>query len=276
MPYAWKVEPGSKVKLSEFDPSFDGGMDKDKGKAMLEKLGEEISELQELLFVTGQTALLCVFQGRDTAGKDGAINRVLTYTNAQGVHTSSFKVPSEVEQRHDFLWRIHQKAPARGEIALFNRSHYEDVLVVRVHDLVPNAVWKKRFDRINAFEETLTEANTIVLKFYLHIDKDEQEERLLAREKDQTKSWKLSAGDWKERELWDQYTEAFEDMLSKCSTKHAPWLIVPANRKWFRDLAIAEAIRDALAPHRKGWMKHLEDLGQKAKSELAEYRGTPG
>lgn len=276
MPYAWKVDPGSNVSLADYDASHDDGLEKEEGLERLEKLGSEIEELQELLFVTDQTALLCVFQGRDTAGKDGAINRVLSYTNVQGVHTSSFKAPSSEELAHDFLWRVHQKTPCRGEIGLFNRSHYEDVLVVRVHELVPDEVWKKRYEQINAFEELLARSGTIILKFYLHIDKDEQEERLLAREADPAKAWKLSVGDWKERELWDQYTEAFEDMLSKCSTKHAPWQIVPANKKWFRDLAIAEAIRDALAPHREVWLEHLERVGEKAKAELAEYRESGG
>jgi PPK2 family polyphosphate:nucleotide phosphotransferase len=272
MPYAWTVKPGSKVTLADYDPDHDDGLKKADGLEKLASLGSEISELQELMFAARQTGLLCIFQGRDTGGKDGAINRVLTYTNVQGVHTIGFKVPTEVEAAHDFLWRIHPHVPGRGEITLFNRSHYEDVLVVRVHELVPAKVWKARYDQINAFEKLLTDAGTIVLKFYLHISKEEQEERLLDREKDPTKAWKLSAGDWKERKLWDSYTAAYEDALSKCSTEAAPWRIVAANRKWFRDLAVAEAIRDTLKPHRVGWMAHLVEVGAKARAELAAYR----
>jgi PPK2 family polyphosphate:nucleotide phosphotransferase len=272
MPYAWSLKPGSKVKLADYDPDHDQGLKKTEGVEKLASLGSEISELQELMFAARQTGLLCIFQARDTGGKDGAINRVLTYTNVQGVHTIGFKVPTEVEAAHDFLWRIHPHVPGRGEITLFNRSHYEDVLVVRVHELVPAHVWKARYEQINAIEKLLTEADTIVLKFYLHISKEEQEERLLDREKDPTKAWKLSAGDWKERELWDGYTAAYEDALSRCSTQAAPWRIVAANRKWFRDLAVAEAIRDALKPHREGWMAHLEEVGAKARAELAAYR----
>jgi len=272
MAYAWRVDPGSKVKLADFDPDHNAGLDKEQGKKRLADLAEEISELQELLYAARQHALLCVFQGRDTAGKDGAINKVLSYTNVQGCRVNYFKVPTPEELAHDFLWRVHRETPGRGGITLFNRSHYEDVVVVRVHDLAPKEVWKGRFDEINTFEALLTRSDTIVLKFYLHISKQEQEERLLAREKDPEKAWKLSVGDWKERDLWDQYTEAYEDALSKCSTEAAPWRIVAANHKWFRDLAVAEAIRDALKPHHKGWMTHLEEVGKKAKSELEAYR----
>ncbi|HVT11472.1 MAG TPA: PPK2 family polyphosphate kinase [Fimbriimonadaceae bacterium] len=272
MPYAWIVEPGSKVKLSDYDPDHIEGLDKEQGRAKLAKLATEIEELQELMYAAKQTALLCVFQGRDTAGKDGAINKVLSYTNVQGCRVNYFKVPTPEEASHDFLWRVHKLTPGVGGITLFNRSHYEDVVVVRVHDLAPKEVWKDRYDEINSFEALLARSNTVILKFYLHIGKDEQRERLLDREKDDTKAWKLSVGDWKERELWDDYTEAYEDALTKCSTEHAPWRIVPANHKWFRDLAVAEAIRDALKPHRKEWMKHLEEIGRNAKAELAAYR----
>ncbi len=215
-----------------------------------------------------------VFQGRDAAGKDGAINKVLEYVNVQSCRATYFKVPTAEEIAHDFLWRVHKQTPELGGITLFNRSHYEDVLVVRVHDLVSQPVWERRYDQINAFEELVASANTVILKFYLHISKEEQEQRLLAREQDPIKAWKLNAGDWKERELWDEYTEAYEDALSKCSTDVAPWQIIPANRKWFRDLAVAEAIRDALLPFRQGWDDHMEVVGQKAKAELAEYRNS--
>ncbi|HRK22146.1 MAG TPA: hypothetical protein PLX06_10065, partial [Fimbriimonadaceae bacterium] len=176
------------------------------------------------------------------------------------------------ELAHDYLWRVHQHAPGKGGMTVFNRSHYEDVIVVRVHELVPKEVWGKRYDQINEFEELLAENGTVILKFFLHIDRDEQEERLLAREQDPVKSWKLSVGDWKEREHWDAYFEAYEEVFHRCSPNHAPWHIVPANRKWFRDVAIAEALRDALAPRRKGWMEKLAKMGEEAKAELAEYR----
>ncbi|MFI5387661.1 MAG: PPK2 family polyphosphate kinase [Fimbriimonadales bacterium] len=272
MPHAWLVDSGSKVKLNDFDPDHHDGLDKEEGLAKLAKLATEIEELQELMYAAKQTALLCVFQGRDTAGKDGAINRVLSYTNVQGCRVNYFKVPTEEELSHDFLWRVHKLTPGVGGITLFNRSHYEDVIVVRVHNLIPDHVWKGRYDEINRFEELLIRSNTVVVKFYLHIGKDEQKERLLAREQDPEKAWKLSVGDWKERELWDSYTEAYEDALTKCSTHMAPWRIVPANHKWFRDLAVAEAIRDALKPFHGGWMEHLKQVGAKAKAELEAYR----
>ena len=272
MPYAWTVEPGKKVDLDDYDPGHHAGLDKDEAYARLAKLAEEIEDLQELMYATKATSLLVVFQARDTGGKDGAINRVLGYTNVQSVRVAAFKAPTPEELSHDFLWRIHAQAPAKGGIALFNRSHYEDVIAVRVHDLVPKKVWKSRFDRINEFERLLVDADTIVLKIYLHISKKEQEERLLAREADPTKAWKLNVGDWKERELWNETQKAYEDALSKCSTADAPWRIVSANHKWFRDLAVAEAIRDALKPYRKRWEADLKEIGAEAKAALAAYR----
>ena len=190
----------------------------------------------------------------------------------QSTRVSSFKVPTEKELSHDFLWRVHQQAPAKSEIAIFNRSHYEDVLVVRVHDLVPKAVWKARYDQINQFESLLAAASTIIVKFYLHIDRAEQEKRLLEREAEPEKSWKLSVGDWKERDFWDDYTAAYEDALSRCTTPDAPWHIVPANRKWFRNLAVTQAIVDALRPFERQWVESLTQMGVERKAELAEFR----
>ncbi len=272
MSYAWTVEPGSKVDLREFKPGHDGGMDKVEAKLRLAEMAKEIEELQELMAAARTRGLLLVFQARDTGGKDGAINRILEYTNVQGVSVKAFKAPSPEELAHDFLWRVHPHAPGRGEIALFNRSHYEDVIAVRVHKLVPKEAWKPRYEAINAFERLLVDTDTIVLKFYLHISKEEQEERLLAREQDPVKAWKLNVGDWKEREFWDETTEAYEDALSKCSTEAAPWRIVAADHKWFRDLAIAEAVRDALRPYRKEWETKLAQIGADAKAELQAYR----
>ena len=272
MPYAWTVKPGSSVDLDDFDPDQDGGLSKVEGKARLAELAEEIEELQELMFAAKATGLLVVFQARDTGGKDGAINRVLTYTNVQSVEVASFKAPSPEELAHDFLWRVHPHTPAKGGIALFNRSHYEDVIAVRVHNLLPKEAWKPRYEAINAFEKLVSDADTVILKFYLHISKDEQEARLLAREADPIKAWKLNAGDWRERELWDETTEAYEDALGRCSTDAAPWRIVAANHKWYRDLAVAEAIRDALKPHRKEWESRLAQIGDEARIELEQYR----
>ena len=272
MPYAWIVKPGMKVDLGDLDPGHHAGLDEEKAAARLAKLAKEIDELQELMFAVRKTGLLIVFQARDTGGKDGAINRILRYTNVQSVAVASFKVPSEQELAHDFLWRVHAQTPPKGGIAIFNRSHYEDVIAVRVHKIVSKEVWKPRYEAINAFERLLTDSDTIVLKLYLHISKAEQKERLLAREADPTKAWKLNPGDWKERELWDATTEAYEDALTNCSTKSAPWRVVPANHKWFRDLAVAEAIRDVLKPHRREWERALEAIGAKARAELAAFR----
>ncbi len=213
-----------------------------------------------------------MLQGRDTSGKDGTIRAVFDYVNAAGCRVESFKVPTADELAHDFLWRCHKVTPARGMVTVFNRSHYEDVLVVRVHDIAPEATWRKRYKHINHWEELLTDSGTIILKFMLHISKDEQEERLLAREEDATKSWKLSVGDWQERRYWDAYTAAYEDALTKCSTKDAPWFVVPADRKWFRNLAITETMVETLRPLRDGWLAKLAKQGETERAALVTYR----
>lgn len=273
MSYAHKITGTKPVKLRDFDPEFDAGLNKEAGEAKLEKLSAELTRLQELLYAAGQHSVLIVLQGRDTSGKDGTIKTVMGPLNSLGCQVASFKVPTAEELAHDFLWRIHQQTPGKGEITVFNRSHYEDVLVVRVHKIVPDKVWRSRYVHINDFEKLLAESNTIVLKFYLHISKQEQEQRLLEREQDSTKYWKLSAGDWKERQYWNAYTAAYEDALNQCSTPHAPWFIVPANKKWFRNLAVAEAVVNALKPYEKQWMKSLEEIGQKSKAEIEAFRG---
>jgi PPK2 family polyphosphate:nucleotide phosphotransferase len=196
--------------------------------------------------------------------------------NPSGVRVVPFRKPTEPELEHDFLWRVHAGTPRAGEIKIFNRSHYEDVLVARVHKLVPETIWRARYEHINAFEQLLADSSTIILKFYLHISKHEQKQRLLEREKDAAKSWKLSVGDWKEREFWEDYTEAYEDALNKCSTKSAPWFIEPSNKKWFRNLAIAEAVRDALAPFKAEWLAGLNETGRKRLQEIEEYRRSRG
>lgn len=272
MPYARLVKPGEKVRLNGVDP--DATVTKEVGLAELDKLGKRIEELQELLFAARQTALLIVLQGRDTSGKDGAIRRLSGFVNVQSTRVVPFKVPTPVDLAHDFLWRVHPHTPGKGEITIFNRSHYEDVLAVRVHKILPEETWRRRYDHINNFESLLTDADTIVLKFFLNITKEEQEKRLRAREADPDKAWKLSLGDWKERELWDDYTEAFEDAMEECSPKEAPWHIVPGNKKWFRDLAIAEAVVETLEPYANEWKKTLEESGRKVEAEIEAYRAT--
>ena len=242
------VKPGDKVKLSEWKPDdtgeFKGG--KKEGLAELEKLNGKLEPLQELLYAEHKHKLLVVLQAMDTGGKDGVIRRVFDGVNPSGVRVVSFKAPSADELDHDYLWRVHKNVPGKGEMVVFNRSHYEDVLVVRVHNLVPPEVWSKRFDQVNAFEKMLAENGTTILKFFLHIDLDEQKERLQARLDDPTKRWKFRLGDLAERKRWSEYTQAYEDVLSKTSTKHAPWYIVPANRKWFRDLLISTVLVETL------------------------------
>lgn len=264
-----------KVRLKEIDPSETHGVSEEEALERIEKLGKKIEKLQELLFAAGKTPLLIVLQGRDTSGKDGTIRRLLKHLNAQSTRIAPFKVPTPLELSHDFLWRIHQQVPAKGETVIFNRSHYEDVLVVRVHEFVPKAVWEKRYEAINDFEKHLTECGTVILKFFLHISKEEQEKRLLEREQEPEKAWKLNVGDWKEREFWDDYTEAYEDALEKCSTKYATWNIIPADHKWYRDLLVLEAIHDALKEFEEGWLKSLSDLGEKMRTELEAYRQQP-
>ena len=272
MSYAYRLEGDRRIKLKDFDPGDKAGLKREEGEEKTEEIVAELVELQELLYAAQHESVLIILQGRDTSGKDGAIRHVMGPLNSQGCEVASFKVPTEKELAHDFLWRIHGQTPETGHIKIFNRSHYEDVLVVRVHNIAPEEVWRSRYEHINAFERLLTDSNTVILKFYLHISKKEQEQRLLEREKDSVKSWKLSVSDWEEREYWDDYTEAYEEALNRCSTKHAPWFIVPADKKWFRNLAIAEALRDALVPFKKRWLEKLEDIGREKKRAIEEYR----
>jgi len=272
MHYAHKIGPGDKVNLKDFNPSETRGLDREIAEATTQKLGEELEELQALMYEASQTSLLIVLQGRDTSGKDGSIRSLVHHMNAQSCRVASFKVPTELEQGHDFLWRVHAQTPQTGFVTIFNRSHYEDVLVTRVHKLISKDTCKVRYDHINAFERLLVDSKTLILKFYLHISKEEQESRLLDRQKETEKAWKLSVGDWKERELWGDYTKAYEDALSKCSTPDAPWFVVPANHKWYRNLAIMERVVDTLKPHKKDWIERLRDIGKIRKEELAEYQ----
>ncbi len=258
----YKVKPKTQVTLSKWDANdtseFKGG--KREGLVQLEKLNGKLESLQELLFAEHKHKVLIVLQAMDTGGKDGTIRRVFDGVNPAGVRVVGFKAPTSEELDHDFLWRVHKGAPGKGEMVIFNRSHYEDVLVVRVHNLVPQEVWSKRFDQINEFERMLAENGTTILKFYLHIDLDEQKERLQARLDDPTKHWKFRLGDLEERKLWGEYMQAYEDVLSKTSTAYAPWYIVPANRKWVRDLVISSVLVDTLEGLKMKYPESEENL----------------
>lgn len=242
------VIPGTRVNLEEWDPSDSNAfpVNKEAGEKLSKDLIEELMDLQELLYAQHQHKVLIILQAFDTGGKDGTIRHVFSGVNPQGVKVASFKVPTQVELDHDYLWRIHKQVPAKGEMTIFNRSHYEDVLVVRVHKLVRKAVWEKRYDQINAFEKLLTEEGTVILKFFLNIDKEEQRQRLLARLDEPNKRWKFNPNDLKERKLWSDYLLAYEDAITKTSTEWAPWYIVPSNRKWYRNLVIASIIVERL------------------------------
>jgi PPK2 family polyphosphate:nucleotide phosphotransferase len=234
------VKPGSKVKLDERDADDTFSIHRD-DDAMTGKL-DKLSELQRLLYADHKHALLIVLQALDAGGKDGTVRHVMSGVNPQGCEVTSFKAPSSEELAHDFLWRIHKAVPRLGNIGIFNRSQYEDVLIVRVHKLVPKSVWSERYHQINAFEHSLVENNVAILKFFLHISKDEQKKRFEERLTNPKKNWKLSAPDFEERKCWDDYIKAYEAVLRKCSTEWAPWYVIPANDKWFRDFAILSIV----------------------------------
>jgi len=259
------VEPGSKVRLSRLDPGdtseFKGG--KAEGEKALDSIIKKLDPLQELLYAEHKHRLLVVLQGMDSSGKDGTIRRVFEGVNPEGVRVAHFGKPSAEELDHDYLWRAHRQVPAKGEIVIFNRSHYESVLVERVHELVPEEVWSRRYRQIVDFERMLNEEGTTILKFFLHIDKKEQAKRFQDRLKDPTKHWKFSYLDFNERSYWKDYTTAYEDALEKTSTDEAPWYVIPSDHPWFRDLVVSQAI-----------VKSLEDLGMeypkldRAKAEM--------
>jgi PPK2 family polyphosphate:nucleotide phosphotransferase len=243
----WRVIPGSGVRLAEHDPDNTGPFqNKDDARAAMDADLERLRDLQELLYVDGRYAVLMVLQGMDTAGKDGTIKHLSSGISLLSGEVSNFKTPSQTELEHDFLWRIHQRVPEKGRIGIFNRSHYEDVLIVRVHELVPPEVWGGRYEHINAFEKLLHDGNTVIVKCFLHIDAGEQKERLQARLDNPAKLWKFNLGDLKERARWHDYQRAYEDALSRCSTEHAPWHIIPANRKWFRNYAVTRLLLETL------------------------------
>jgi PPK2 family polyphosphate:nucleotide phosphotransferase len=243
----FRVEPGSKVNLDKIDAGFrDKHESHQHALPEIEAYSRKLHDLQYLMYAEGKRSLLICLQGRDAAGKDGTINHVLGAMNPQGCTVTGFKVPSKEEAAHDFLWRYHRATPGTGQVAIFNRSHYEDVLVVRVHDLVPKKVWSKRYEHINNFEKLLHDNGTHILKFYLHIDRDEQLQRFKQRIDDPARHWKISEGDYAERPFWDAYTDAFQVLLEKCSTEYAPWFVIPSNHKWFRNLAISKIVVETL------------------------------
>ena len=260
------IEPGSKVRLGKIDPAF---KDKHESHKMavpeIQKHVERMADLQYLLYADGNQSLLVVLQALDAGGKDGVIRHVFSAMNPQGTDVYGFKQPSKLEAAHDFLWRAHLRTPAKGEVVIFNRSHYEDVLIVRVHKLVPKAVWSGRYELINDFEKMLYENGTTIVKFYLHISQEEQLERFKQRLDDPQRHWKISDADYSERELWPDYIAAFEEAMERTSTKHAPWYVIPSNHKWFRNLAISEIVADT-----------MEDLDLKlppTQVDIAKIRG---
>ena len=248
------VEPGTRVKLSNIDPGYKGKEASEKDiQTEIQKHLEKLRKLQFLVYAEKKHSLLIVLQALDAAGKDGTINHVLSAMNPQGTAVVGFKKPTDADLNHDFLWRIHPYTPGKGEVAIFNRSYYEDVLVVRVHKLAPKEIWSQRYEFINDFEKLLRyESNTQIIKLFLHISREEQLERFKQRLDDPSRNWKISEDDYKERDYWDAYTEAFEDVFAATSTKHAPWYVTSSNHKWFRNLAVAQIVAAT-----------LEDLGMK-------------
>jgi PPK2 family polyphosphate:nucleotide phosphotransferase len=238
------VKPGRKLRLKNFDP--DDTFGKKRNDDAHQKSLRRLRELQHLLYADKRYALLIILQALDAGGKDGTIRHVMSGVNPQGCEVVSFKAPSSEELAHDFLWRIHKAVPNRGNIGIFNRSHYEDVLIVRVHNLVPKEVWHRRYRQINDFEQILTENGVTILKFFLHISREEQKRRFEARIEDSSRNWKLSLPDFEERQHWDDYIEAYEEALHRCSTQWAPWYVIPANKKWFRNYLVAELVVQAL------------------------------
>lgn len=243
------------MRLKDFDPAYDGGLDKEQTRERTLKLCQRIGELQPRLYANATESLLIVLQGMDTSGKDGTTKRVLEFVNPAGCEVTGFKVPSSEERAHDYLWRIHNAVPRYGQIGVWNRSHYEDVLVVRVLNLVPKAVWAARYGQINDFEKHLDANGYRVLKFFLHISKEEQAKRLRERLSERDKHWKFEKGDLAMREKWDQFMDAYEEALNQCSTRHTPWHLVPADKKWYRDYVVAKTVCDALEEMELRWPK---------------------
>ena len=257
----YRVEAGGGFSLDDFDPDDRGEFeDKTAAKSEIERLTKRLEELQELLWAEHRHRLLVVLQGIDASGKDGAIRHVFEGVNPAGVRVKGFKVPTEEEAAHDYLWRVHPHVPGNGEIAIFNRSYYEDVLVVRVRELVPKDVWSRRYAHIAAFEQMLVDEGTTILKFYLHISKEEQRKQLQERLDDPSKRWKFRKGDLEERKLWDRYMEAYQEALARTSTEAAPWYVVPANRRWYRDVVMGRVLVDTMEGFDMKYPEPEEDL----------------
>jgi PPK2 family polyphosphate:nucleotide phosphotransferase len=272
----FRVRPGSHLKLKDIDPSSkDHYESHEEAAEQIEHYRQRLSELQELLYADRRYSLPICLQALDTGGKDGTINHFLSAMNPQGCRVAPFRQPSAEEAAHDFLWRVHRVTPAGGEVVIFNRSHYEDVLVVRVHKLVPREVWSLRYDRINAFEQGLIEHDTHILKFYLHISSEEQLLRFKERLDDLTKRWKISESEYAERKFWDDYMAAYEDALSRCSTERAPWFVIPANHKWFRNLAVARIVVERLEGLALSYPKPTVDIDRVRREYYAANAAAP-
>ncbi|MFC1463797.1 MAG: polyphosphate kinase 2 family protein [Candidatus Brachytrichaceae bacterium NZ_4S206] len=260
----YKVTPSRPIHLSDFDPEdtslFDGK--KALAKEEVDALNDELEDLQELMYAEHKHKLLVVLQAMDTGGKDGLIRSVFDGVNPQGVKVANFKAPTPAELDRDYLWRVHPHVPGKGEIVIFNRSHYEDVLIVRVQGLVPEPVWRRRYQHIREFERMLADEGVTILKFYLHISKDEQKRRLQARLDDPNKHWKFNVGDLKERARWDDYMQAYEDAINETSTEWAPWYVIPANKKWYRDWVAVNIILDTLKGFKMRYPQPKEDLSK--------------
>lgn len=275
MGYALRFDGSQPVELSTIDTRGLAEIDKATGETELDALREELGDLQELLYAAGTHALLIVFQGMDTAGKDGTIRKVLSKMDAQGVHVWPFKAPTDAERAHDFLWREHLVTPPVSMVAVFNRSYYEAVLIEKVKGIASPEVVESRYPHINDFELLLTQSHTIVAKFFLDISKKTQKERLLARQQEVEKFWKLSVADWEERERWDDYMAAYQSAIAATATPYAPWFVVPSDRKWYRNLAVAEALADLLRPYRQEWLDALTKRGEKEMTALRQAGFAP-
>jgi PPK2 family polyphosphate:nucleotide phosphotransferase len=272
----FRVKTGSKVDLSKIEAGFHDDYEEDEATEQLDKFSQRLSELQAEMYAENKHALLIVLQAMDAGGKDGTIHHVMGAMNPQGCSVVGFKVPTAEELAHDYLWRIHKMTPRKGQMTVFNRSHYEDVLVVRVHNLVPKEVWSKRYNEINAFERHLANSGTTIVKFFLHIDKEEQLQRFRDRLDEADKQWKISDSDYTEREYWEDYQMAYEEALGKCSFNYAPWYVIPANHKWFRNLAVSQILVDTMESWKMNYPEPTVDLAQIKKlyhAELAEEVG---
>ena len=251
-----------KIKLKDFDPADDGGLDKDATKEKIDTIGHRIDELQQLLYANSTHSVLLIFQGIDASGKDGAVRSVLRYVNPAGVEAANFKIPSSDERAHDFLWRIHKAIPRYGNIGTFNRSQYEAVLAERVLDIVPRKVWSRRYEQIINWEKMLVENRVVLLKFFLHLSRDEQAKRFRERLTEPKKNWKFTKADLETRKHWDDYADAYEDMLNETSHPDAPWHLVPADRNWYRDFVVANTLVKALERLDMNWPKPSENLSK--------------